>query len=159
MRHQSLASVSVEVAAKGNYDRGKLASYRSWRRVDISTFSRVPPELTNTLVIPDHGAEPSPASTQWRTGGPGPGAGLAGLGWAGLVCGCSDTTGGGADTWRCPTSHTRHISSRHTAADLPTTATSSRAQDVKQIISPRSGFLTDFSDGIGQSKSSYCIVT
>ena len=85
--------------------------------------------------------------------------GWAGLGWAGLVCGCSDTTGGGADTWRCPTSHTRHISSRHTAADLPTTATSSRAQDVKQIISPRSGFLTDFSDGIGQSKSSYCIVT
>ena len=68
MRHQSLASVSVEVAevaGGGNYDRGKLALYRSWRRVDISTFSRVPPELTNTLVIPDHGAQPSPASPQW----------------------------------------------------------------------------------------------
>ena len=91
MRHQSLASVSVEVAevaARGNYDRGKLALYRSWRRVDISTFSRVPPELTNTLVIPDHGAQPSIATMVNRWTG-------AWLGWAGLVCGCSDTTGGG----------------------------------------------------------------
>ena len=85
MRHQSLASVSVEVAevaARGNYDRGKLALYRSWRRVDISTFSRVPPELTNTLVIPDHGAQPSPA--QHRHNGEQVDRGLAGLGWAGV---------------------------------------------------------------------------
>ena len=80
MRHQSLASVSVEVAevaGGGNYDRGKLALYRSWRRVDISTFSRVPPELTNTLVIPDHGAQPSIATMVNRWTG-------AWLGWAGL---------------------------------------------------------------------------